>query len=282
LAAQVWEAFQERFRIPRILEFYAATEGNVSLFNVHGRQGAMGHVPAYLAHRFAPALVRFDVEMDEPMRGEDGFCVRCGVNEVGEALGKVRDDAASVGSRFDGYTTEQDSEKRILRDVFERGDAWFRTGDLMRRDEKGFYYFVDRVGDTFRRKGENVATSEVSAALCEFAGVKHANVYGVAVSGIEGRVGMAAVVTEGELNLTELRSHLEGRLPAYARPLFLRITREAETTGTFKYSKTELAQQGYDPAASGDAIYFDLPEAEAFVALDEELYDRIQSGGVRV
>jgi fatty-acyl-CoA synthase len=282
LAAQVWEAFQERFRIPRILEFYAATEGNVSLFNVHGRQGAMGHVPAYLTHRFAPALVRFDVEMDEPMRGEDGFCVRCGVNEVGEALGKVRDDAASVGSRFDGYTTEQDSEKRILRDVFERGDAWFRTGDLMRRDEKGFYYFVDRVGDTFRRKGENVATSEVSAALCEFAGVKHANVYGVAVSGIEGRVGMAAVVTEGELNLTELRCHLEGRLPAYARPLFLRITREAETTGTFKYSKTELAQQGYDPAASGDAIYFDLPEAEAFVALDEELYDRIQSGGVRV
>jgi len=282
LAAQVWEAFQERFRIPRILEFYAATEGNVSLFNVHGRQGAMGHVPAYLAHRFAPALVRFDVEMDEPMRGEDGFCVRCGVNEVGEALGKVRDDAASVGSRFDGYTTQQDSEKRILRDVFERGDAWFRTGDLMRRDEKGFYYFVDRVGDTFRRKGENVATSEVAAALCGFAGVRHANVYGVAVPGIEGRVGMAAVVVEDDFDLTRLRRYLESQLPAYARPLFLRISAEAETTGTFKYSKTELVRQGYDPAACGDAIYFDLTEAEAFVPLDEELYDRIQSGGVRV
>jgi len=282
LAAQVWEAFQERFRIPRILEFYAATEGNVSLFNVHGRQGAMGHVPAYLAHRFAPALVRFDVEMDEPMRGEDGFCVRCGVNEVGEALGKVRDDPASVGSRFDGYTTQQDSEKRILRDVFERGDAWFRTGDLMRRDEKGFYYFVDRVGDTFRRKGENVATSEVAAALCGFAGVRHANVYGVAVPGIEGRVGMAAVVVEDDFDLTRLRRYLESQLPAYARPLFLRISAEAETTGTFKYSKTELVRQGYDPAACGDAIYFDLTEAEAFVPLDEELYDRIQSGGVRV
>jgi fatty-acyl-CoA synthase len=282
LAAQVWEAFQERFRIPRILEFYAATEGNVSLFNVHGRQGAMGHVPAYLAHRFAPALVRFDVGAGEPVRYEDGFCVRCGTNEAGEALGKVRDDPASVGSRFDGYTTQQDSEKRILRDVFERGDAWFRTGDLMRRDEKGFYYFVDRVGDTFRRKGENVATSEVAAALCGFAGVRHANVYGVAVPGIEGRVGMAAVVVEDDFDLTRLRRYLESQLPAYARPLFLRISAEAETTGTFKYSKTELVRQGYDPAACGDAIYFDLTEAEAFVPLDEELYDRFQSGGVRV
>jgi fatty-acyl-CoA synthase len=278
----VWDGFQQRFRIPRILEFYAATEGNVSLFNVQGRRGAIGHVPAYLAHRFSPALVRFDVEMGEPARGDDGFCVRCGTNEAGEALGKVRDDQASVGSRFDGYTTKQDSEKRILRDVFERGDAWFRTGDLMRRDEKGFYYFVDRVGDTFRRKGENVATSEVAAALCEFEGVRHANVYGVAVPGIEGRVGMATLVTESEIDLAGLRMHLEGRLPAYARPVFLRISSEVETTGTFKYSKTELVRQGYDPAACGDAVYFDLMEAKAFVALDEELYDRIQSGEVRV
>jgi fatty-acyl-CoA synthase len=281
LAAEVWGRFQERFRIPRILEFYAATEGNVSLFNVQGRRGAIGHIPPYLAHRFSPALVRFDVDMGEPAREASGFCIRCGTNEIGEALGKVMDDPASVGSRFDGYTTEQDSEKRIVRNVFARGDAWFRTGDLMRRDEKGFYYFVDRVGDTFRRKGENVATSEVAAALCEFAGVRHANVYGVAVPGTEGRVGMAAIVTDGELDLAGLRSHLEGRLPAYARPLFLRISGEAETTGTFKYSKTELVRQGYDPSC-GDAIYFDMTDAEAFVPLDEELYDRFQSGGVRV
>jgi fatty-acyl-CoA synthase len=281
LAAEVWERFQERFHIPRILEFYAATEGNVSLFNVQGRPGAIGHIPPYLAHRFSPALVRFDVEAGEPARDARGLCIRCGTNEAGEALGKVRDDAASVGSRFDGYTTEQDSDRRILRDVFERGDAWFRTGDLIRRDEKGFYYFVDRVGDTFRRKGENVATSEVAAALCEFAGVRHANVYGVAVPGTEGRVGMAAIVTDGELDLAGLRSHLEGRLPAYARPMFLRISEEAEMTGTFKYSKRELVRQGYDPSC-GDAIYFDMTDVAAFVPLDEELYDRIQSGGVRV
>jgi fatty-acyl-CoA synthase len=282
LAAEVWERFQERFRIPHILEFYAATEGNVSLFNVQGRRGAIGHIPPYLAHRFSPALVRFDLETGEPARDKLGFCVRCGTNETGEALGRVRDDAASVGSRFDGYTTQQDSEKRVLRDVFEQGDAWFRTGDLMRRDEKGFYYFVDRAGDTFRRKGENVATSEVAAALCEFAGVRHANVYGVAVPGIEGRVGMATLVADEGLDLAALRSHLAARLPAYARPLFLRIGPEAETTGTFKYSKTELLRQGYDPGACGDAVYFDLTEAEAYVPLDEELYDRIQSGGVRV
>ena len=281
LAAEVWDRFLERFHLPRILEFYAATEGNVSLFNVQGRRGAIGHIPPYLAHRFSPALVRFDVEMGEPARDASGLCIRCGTNEAGEALGKVRDDPASVGSRFDGYTTEQDSEKRILRDVFERGDAWFRTGDLMRRDEKGFYYFVDRVGDTFRRKGENVSTSEVAAALCEFAGVRHANVYGVAVPGTEGRVGMAAIVTDGELDLAGLRSHLERRLPAYARPMFLRISEEAEMTETFKYSKTELVRQGYDPSC-GDAIYFDMTDAEAFVPLDDELYDRIQSGGVRV
>jgi fatty-acyl-CoA synthase len=282
LAAEIWEPFQERFRIPRILEFYAATEGSVSLFNVQGRPGAIGHVPAYLAHRFSPVLVRFDVETGEPWRGEDGFCVRCGVNEAGEALGKLRDDAASVGSRFDGYTTESDSAKKILRDVFARGDAWYRTGDLMRRDEKGFYFFVDRVGDTFRRKGENVATSEVAAAIGEFDGVTHATVYGVTVPGVEGRVGMAAVVAEGELDLAGLRRHLMGRLPGYARPVFLRLAGAMETTGTFKYSKTELVRQGFDPAACGDAVYFDLAEAEAYVPLDAGLYDRIYRGEVRV
>jgi fatty-acyl-CoA synthase len=281
MALEIWDAFKERFRIPRILEFYAATEGNISLFNVEGKPGAIGHIPSYLAHRFSPALVLHDVETGVPARDERGFCVRCGPNQAGEALGKLVDGPLSVGSRFDGYTTKEDSERKILRGVFEPGDAWVRTGDLMRRDEKGFFYFVDRIGDTFRRKGENVSTSEVSATICEFPGVRHANVYGVAVPGVEGRVGMVALVTDGELDLGGLRKHLLGRLPPYARPSFLRIRKEAELTGTFKYSKTELVRQGYDPAASDDALYFDFAEVDTFVPLDKELYERIQRGGIR-
>lgn len=282
LSAEVWEEFQSRFGIPQILEFYAATEGGVSLFNVQGKRGAIGHIPAYLAHRFAPALVRFDVAEEKAVRDERGFCIRCGANEVGEALGKVVDDPANLGGRFEGYSNAEADEKKILRDVFEAGDAWVRTGDLMRKDEKGYFYFVDRIGDTFRWKGENVATSEVAEAMGAFRGVRHANVYGVTVAGAEGRAGMAALVLEGELDWAGLRRHLAARLPPYARPLFLRVQSEVEVTGTFKYAKTELVRQGFDPAATGDALYFDDAESEAFVPLDGALFERIQRGEIRL
>jgi fatty-acyl-CoA synthase len=202
-------------------------------------------------------------------------------NQPGEALGKIMNDPTNAGSRFEGYTTKEASEKRILRNVFEPGDAWVRTGDLMRKDDKGYFYFVDRIGDTFRRKGENVATTEVSQAICAFRGVSEANVYGVRVPNTEGRVAMAALVAEDNLDLAGLRKHLARCLPAYARPVFLRIRTAFDVTGTFKYSKTELIRQGYNPLASGDALYFDSLESEAFVQFDKEFYDRIQSGGIR-
>ncbi len=280
LAAEVWAPFQERFAIPQILELYASTEGNVSLFNVEGRVGAVGHIPSYLEHRFSPPLVLHDAETGEPARGRDGFCIRCGVNEAGEALGRITDEPGGIGSRFDGYTSGQASEAKVLRDVFAPGDAWFRTGDLMRRDEKGFFYFLDRVGDTFRRKGENVATPEV--ALCAFPGVRHANVYGVAVAGAEGRVGMAALVADRPLDFAELHEHLASTLPDYARPCFLRMRREAELTGTWKYSKRELVREGFDPEAVADPLYCALSPARGFVPLDAELYRQIQSGKVRL
>jgi fatty-acyl-CoA synthase len=282
LASEVWDGFKDRFQIPQILEFYAATEGGVSLFNVEGKRGAIGHIPPYLVHRFSPPLVVFDVERGEPVRNDQGFCIRCAPNEIGEAIGKIVDDPSNIGSRFEGYTNDQASDAKILRDVFERGDAWVRTGDLMRKDEKGFFYFVDRIGDTFRWKGENVATSEVSEAICAFPGVKHANVYGVAIPTTQGRAGMAALVIEDELDLARFRQHLMGRLPAYARPLFLRIRDDIETTGTFKYSKTDLVRQGYDPIATTDVIYFDNPESGGYMRLDNALYDRIQIGKIRL
>jgi len=278
LAPEVWERFKERFSIPQIFEFYAATEGAVSLFNIEGRRGAIGHVPGYLAHRFSPALVVLDVERGEPARDVQGFCIRCATNEPGEALGRVVDDPSRIGSRFEGYSNQEASERRILRDVFEPGDMWVRTGDLMRKDEQGYFHFVDRIGDTFRWKGENVATTEVAEAICAFPGVQHASVYGVAIPGAEGRAGMATLVTNHEFNLFELRGHLVSRLPAYARPLFLRIRKNMDLTGTFKYSKTDLVVQGFNPAASDDVVYFDDPKARAFTRLEQALYEHIQSG----
>jgi fatty-acyl-CoA synthase len=282
LTPEVWESFQERFRIPHIFEFYAATEGGVSLFNVQGKPGAIGHIPGYLAHRLSPPLIKFDVAKGEPVRNDKGFCIRCATNEVGEAIGKIVDDISAVGVRFEGYTDEHASEKKILRNVFESGDAWVRTGDLMRKDSKGFFYFVDRIGDTFRWKGENVSTSEVSDALCSFSGVEHANVYGVPIPGTEGRIGMAALVTDSALDLAALRSHLVNCLPAYAQPAFLRICSDIEVTGTFKYSKTDLVRQGYDPALTSDVIYFDNPESQTFDRLDSSLFERIQSGEIKL
>ena len=203
--------------------------------------------------------MQFDRATGEPARDANGLCIRCATDEIGEAIGRIGGGAAQSGAAFEGYTSEQESERKILRDVFARGDAWYRTGDLMRKDANGFFYFVDRIGDTFRWKGENVATSEVAEAIAAFPGVAEATVYGVAVPGTEGAAGMATLVVDGALDLAELRRHLARSLPPYARPLFLRIKDRIEVTATFKHKKNELAREGYDPTATQDAIYFDDP-----------------------
>ena len=190
------------------------------------------------------------------MRGADGLCIECGPDEVGEAVGGI---SKRAGRDFEGYTKASETEKKILRDVFRRGDAWFRTGDLMRRDEHGYFYFVDRTGDTFRWKGENVATSEVTEALSDIPGIKEANVYGVAIPGMDGRAGMAALVVDGDFDVTALARQLESKLPPYARPIFLRLQRQIEVTATFKQRKVELVAEGFNPATITDQLYwFDL------------------------
>jgi fatty-acyl-CoA synthase len=277
LSAGVWEPFQQRFRIPRILEFYAATEGSFSLYNCEGKPGAIGRIPPFLAHRFPVALVKHDVETGEPLRGEDGFCVRCAADEPGEAIGKIAD-GGDGGGQFEGYTDRDASERKVLRDVFAGGDGWYRTGDLMRRDRGGYYYFVDRIGDTFRWKGENVSTTEVAEVIAACPGVAEAVVYGVAVPGAEGRAGMAAIVPAGDFDLTVLRRYVAKRLPEYARPLFLRLREVIEATGTFKPQKQELMRDGFDPSVTGDAIYFDDRPHGAFVRLDPAFHQRLQNG----
>ena len=283
LRADVWESFQTRFAIPRILEFYAATEANFSLYNCEGRPGAIGRIPPFLAHRFPVALAAFDFDSEEPLRDERGFCRPCGVDEVGEALGKIASGpSSSPETQFDGYTDRTSTDRKVLRDVFAPGDVWFRSGDLMRRDAAGFFHFVDRVGDTFRWKGENVATTEVAAAVCAWPGIKDAVAYGVSAPGHDGRAGMVAIVVDGELDLNALLSHLTCRLPEYARPVFVRILREIESTGTFKPKKQDLIRVGFDPHATTDPLFVYDRESDGFVRLDAAAFERINSGQLRL
>jgi fatty-acyl-CoA synthase len=282
LRPDVWPEFQKRFRIPHILEFYAATEGNVVMFNFEGKEGAVGRIPWFVASRFPTAIVRFDVEKEQAVRNAEGFCIPCEPNEIGEVIGKIMNDPDKPSMRFEGYASQRETETKILRDVFATGDAWFRTGDLMRKDENGYFYFVDRVGDTFRWKGENVATSEVSEAITGFPGVAEANVYGVSIPGRDGRAGMAAIVVDGDLDLAAFRAHVASQLPDYARPLFLRIKGEIDVTATFKQRKVDLVRQGFDPGEIKDPIYFSDPASQSYVRLDPDTYERIQSGQVRL
>jgi fatty-acyl-CoA synthase len=274
LSGEIWERFQQRFAIPAILEFYAATEGNFSLYNAEGKPGAIGRIPGFLRHRFGIALIRRG-EDGEPIRGGNGFCQRVTTGEPGEAIGRMLDGA----SRFEGYSDQTATEKKILRDVFEKGDAYVRSGDLMRQDAQGFFYFVDRLGDTFRWKGENVATTEVAAALTQYPGIAAANVYGVAVPGADGKAGMAALETGPDFRIDGLKAHLKARLPAYAQPLFLRLVEGFPITETFKPKKDSLAEEGYEPAGTPDILYVDLDGRH--VPLDDALYERIRSGLVR-
>ena len=281
LRGDIWEEFRTRFAIPRILEFYAATEGNFSLYNVEGKVGAIGRIPALLAHRFPAAIVKVDPDGGAPLRADDGLCVACGRNEPGEAIGRIGT-ADEGGGRFEGYTDRAETEKKILRDVFAEGDAWFRTGDLMRLDEQGFFHFVDRVGDTFRWKGENVATSEVNDAIRECKGVLDATTYGVEVAGHDGRAGMSAIVVGDDFDLAAFADRLTARLPSYAHPLFLRISASLDATETFKQKKHQLAREGFNPAVVADPLYFRDAVSGAYRPLPAEDHAQIISGKIRV
>jgi fatty-acyl-CoA synthase len=276
LRPEIWEKFFNRFDIPHLAEFYGSTEGNVSFVNFDGKVGAVGKIPPIVANKFDHiAFVKFDVETETPVRGHDGFCVPCDDDEAGEAIGRIGDEARG---RFEGYNDPEATQKKILHDVFQKGDMWFRTGDLMRKDAQGYVYFVDRIGDTFRWKGENVSTNEVADIVSQFDGVETANVYGVPVEGMDGKAGMAAVTGAEDLDMDALYAFLARELPGYAVPLFIRRQPEAETTGTFKYRKVDLVKEGFDPSEIDDPIWFADPEAGTYKPLTPEAYGAVISG----
>lgn len=279
LRADVWAEFVERTGIKHLVEFYGSTEGNVNFFNLDGKIGAVGRIPRLLRSRLPARIIKFDVETEQPVRGPDGLCVEADPNEPGEAVGPI---TGEPRQRFDGYNDEAQSKKKLLHDVFKKGDLWFRTGDLMRMDEDGYVYFVDRVGDTFRWKGENVSTSEVEIAISSMPGVKHAIVYGVAVPGQDGRAGMAAVTPQDGVDVEKLYAHLSKHLPAYARPVFLRLQGEVDTTGTLKYRKVDLVKDGFDPMNTSDPLFVADASRETYLPIDMAMFRNIVAGGVRL
>ena len=282
LRPDIWPEFKRRFGIPHIREFYAATEGNAVLFNFDDTPGAIGRCPWWTRVLFPMAVVRFDLDREQPVRDAQGACMRCGPDEVGELVSHIVLNPMKPGQRFDGYADPTATEAKILRNVFKPGDEWFRSGDLVRRDRRGYYFFVDRVGDTYRWKGENVSTSEVAETIHTCAGVAEANVYGVAVVGQDGKAGMAAMVAAAGFDLAVLRAHVHAHLLPHARPLFVRLQEQIDSTSTFKQRKVRLVQEGFDPDQIADPIYFDDSRAGAYVRLDGALFREIQSGRLRL
>ncbi|SDB25472.1 long-chain-acyl-CoA synthetase [Bauldia litoralis] len=281
LRPDVWERFTHRFGITAIREFYAATEGNAIIFNWDSTPGAVGRIPRWARTLFPVTNIRFDFDHDRPVRDDDGLCIECDDDETGEMISRIVVNPLKPGQRFDGYADRSETEKKILRDVFVAGDMWFRTGDLMRRDRRGYFYFVDRIGDTFRWKGENISTAEVAEALSLCVGVDEANVYGVEVAHAEGRAGMAALAVNDDFSLEAFRDHLHATLSSHARPPFVRFRQSIDATSTFKQRKIDLVREGFDPSQTHDPIYFDDPAAAQLVRIDAALHRRIHSGDIR-
>ena len=274
LRPSIWKDFKRRFGIEKVVELYASSEGNVAFTNVFNFDNTVGFSPV------SYAIVKYDKEKEEPVRGPDGFMVKVGKGEAGLLIGEITDETP-----FDGYTDPEKTEKAILRDVFEKGDAWFNTGDMMR--DIGFRHaqFVDRLGDTFRWKGENVSTTEVEQILDGHPGVVESVVYGVEIPGTNGRAGMAQVRLDrehGQFDFQDLADYLMRELPPFAVPVFLRVSDQAvETTGTFKHQKNHLKEQAFDLNRVDEPVYVLLPGEKCYQQLTPEIQRGIENGEYR-
>ena len=255
LTPESWQRWLERFGPIQVFEGWGATEANANLINVDNYVGSCGRVPDW--SRTNLRLVRYDVESDSHPRDENGFYQLCQPGELGEAMGFIVDHPQIGGGRFEGYTSAAASESKIRRDVFQAGDAYWSSGDLLRYDADGYFYFVDRIGDTFRWKSENVSTLEVADTLSDMPGLELINVYGVQVPEHEGRAGMAAILMQAGHSFDPQAFYelTEARLPRYAAPVFVRVSAAADLTSTFKLRKVDLQRQGYAPGLFADPLF---------------------------
>ncbi len=276
LRPDVWMGFKQRFGIRRISEFYGASEGNVAFANLLNKDRTVGMTTAEIA------LVEYDTDVDEIVRDEQGRCIPVASGQPGLLLGRISEEAV-----FEGYTSPEATERKILRNALADGDAWFNTGDLLSEVDVGFtagfphYQFVDRVGDTFRWKSENVSTNEVGEIVNGHPQVRFCNVYGVEIANADGRAGMASLVLEpglDALDLQDFSAYVNRELPAYARPVFLRLQADLDVTGTFKMMKGNLKKEGYDPDTVADPLYVMKPGRETYEPLDQAFAATIRAG----
>lgn len=277
MRADVWEPFQRRFGIAQIREFYAATEAPGIILNTSGRVGSIGRLPA--RHLLPMRLVRYDVDTDSHLRDERGQCIECGPGETGELLVRISDAPLSPVFEFKGYTDTKATARKVLTDVFHPGDRFYRSGDLMRVDEDGYFYFVDRIGDTFRWKGENVSTLEVAEALSKTDGIKELAVVGVQVPGMEGQAGLCAVVADGAFNTEAFWRAAQG-LPSYAQPRFVRVVSALDVTSTHKIQKSSLKAQGVDPSQVEGPVY--IRQEAGYEPLTPALWTKVLDGTLRL
>ena len=292
LRPDVWKAFKDRFAITEIAEFYAATEAVGGSFVKSKNEFALGAVGRsgplirLMMQGSESAIVKHDVETGEPWRNPDtGLCEKVTVGESGEMLSQL--DPLNISDKYVGYfKNEKASESKILRNVLSKGDAWYRTGDLLRADKEGRLFFVDRIGDTFRWKSENVSTNEVAEAMGSSAHIDEVNVYGVQLPNHDGRAGCAALKLNGdptEDSMTAVAQHARQKLPRYAVPLFLRVVKQFEVTGTNKYTKHGLRSQGVDPGKTDEDVIFWLPpHAERYLKFGRKDWEGIVGGGVKL
>ncbi|XP_071964979.1 long-chain fatty acid transport protein 6-like [Antedon mediterranea] len=278
----IWNEFQTRFNIERIGEFYGATEGNLLTFNLDGKVGSCGQVSEFMRMVAGTLeIVECDFETSEPIRNSKGMCTLLAPGQAGLVINQI-----TPKTPVDGYVASKEvNEKKMIRNVKKQGDVYFNFGDLLFMDKEGYLYFKDRIGDTFRWKGENVATTEVDNVLTDFDGVNIANTYGVEVGENEGRAGMSCVVLKFDFNedvWKQLYSHVTDKLPIYACPKFLRYVKEMPVTGTFKHCKVQLLKEGFNPENVKDPLYYFDQKAKSYKLLDSPAYESIMSGEIRL
>ncbi|KAL2778760.1 long-chain fatty acid transport protein 6 [Daubentonia madagascariensis] len=280
MRSDVWRQFLDRFGNIKMCELYGATEGNICFMNHTGKIGSVGRTNFFYRIFFKFELIKYDFQKDEPMRNEQNWCSRVKKGEPGLLISRV-----NAKNPFFGYAgSYRHTKNKLLFDVFKKGDVYFNTGDLMVQDQENFLYFWDRIGDTFRWKGENVATTEVADVIGMLDFIQETNVYGVAVSGYEGKAGMASIILKPNksLDLKKVYEQVVASLPAYACPRFLRIQEKMEMTGTFKLQKYQLVEDGFNPLKISDPLYFMDNLEKSYVPLTKELHDQIMLGEIQL
>ena len=274
LRAHIWEEFKNRFQIAQIREFYGATEGNASVMNTTDKVGAVGFLPVLFPFDSPLKIIRIDPDTNEPVRNSSGFCEVADYNEPGELIGKIVE--RNLLREFTGYKgLPTETQKKVLTNVFMKGDKYFHSSDILRMDEEGYLYFIDRAGDTFRWHGENVSTTEIENTASKIINNLQVACYGVEIPGAEGRAGMIAIVHQDDIDLAELCRELKERLPTYAVPLFVRVVEKLEYTATEKIIKRKLREEAFDIHHIVDPLYFMDPVSKTYIPLTEDIYKKI-------